>query len=510
MPNRHDPTRGAAEIDEIVPACYPAVTTSKGTGIVIGQMRSVAVSMGLVLASTFVTAAQADDLTKRFQAALNERGCGAGPADGLWGKNSAAALARFNEAAGTSIGQPIKEEYVATGQSAEVRCPLVLSRNPKIAATQIPPQDLRYWSSDAFRLRAQENARFCDIGSWDSWSYGDKTSIDLGEEIVVTGTDLARYRTNIDIFRYYLDRMNVEAATTGDAVALADYLMEIARRDAYTRLRPYKPQTWEGTRPDWVKAYAREKYEAEPAFQGALILQTVAASFSIASDAMTAEERETVRKWGRTLFEAVNGARFTSMSKGRARRDKAPDIRAAYSAGFLAWGAAAQDSAIFARGAELFVEGIDNIRSNGTEAGFVLGAGTYNDGLQLKYQNFAYGLITIAAAVLEQNGIPAFHLKGRLGGSLAMGLHFHLSASVDESKRVLMRRQQKTSYLLPTRGPSDHSLAYLAFVPKDVFDRFDTQGYTEILERDKQPRFRGYYGGYFGGFSSCLYLSHPE
>jgi hypothetical protein len=347
--------------------------------------------------------------------------------------------------------------------------------------------------------------QYCDVGSWNTSWLGPEDGVAAEKQIEISGEDLAMYRGNTDPVAEKLDRMNVAAAKSGDGAALKAYLLDLARKEAFTRLKPYHPTRWEGTKPSWIGWYSRTIPEAEPAFRGAILMTSASISFALAKPAMTPDEIKTILAWGRKLYSTVNGAKKTQMAN-RAARDSAPDIRGAYAAAFTAWGGTVGDPDIFRRGVSLFEEGIRHLRPDGSDRFFVAGQwGGVGKGIELKYLNFAYGGLSTAAYVAHINGIDAYNYRPAGDGSLVDGLKFLLEASLDPSKRKRMTKSQDTKYLWQSRSAGDQSLAYLEYVSATgaLDAKFDKMAIALSVRDYSYPK--GFYGAFDGGYTSCLF-----
>lgn len=460
----------------------------------------VAVAAGASWAAVSSPLAQAPEPIAELQTLLLDHGCDPGPVDGQWGSRTASALGALAAEVGISVERPITAEHLAALGQGNVRCSPYFGMGIVEAARSIPPEQVRGWSRLDMVASARANASYCQLG--DRHGNGWVAPLALQAEIEIVGQDLANYKSMTDALVVDLHRLNAEAAATEDYAALKAMITEVVETGSFTQMKRYVPDTWEGTRPDWVEWYGANIPEAEPAFNAAIVLIPASISYALLNGSLTAEEQAAFQAWGDTVFGLAANARLDGMGTADARRG-AGDRRAAYAAGFLAWGATTGNREAFLRGAELYEEGVLRIRRDGTERGFV--QGQENSGLELKYQNFAYGLLTVAAYVLELNDIPAFGFRRGDSGSLVDGLRFHFAATDDPVKRIRMVADQNLDYANKVRGWGADTVAYLALV--EAMGALGPQDTTldEILRRAERNWPPGFAGDYYGGYTTCLF-----
>ncbi len=459
--------------------------------------------LSIMLMAGIIPGTAADAVVKSVQILLQERGCNPGAADGIWGQKTASALDLFTGQAGLQPTVPPTEAFVAQLEASEATCPApsLAGLSPVAASKKLGGAMLVGWSADEMLANAERNRRYCEPNRWDTHWLGPESEIALERNIRIIGDDLAMYRSNTNGFVTHLHRLTAEGVRTGNRDETKSWLLDAARNGHFTTLKPYRPKTWEGRKTSWIGWYGKNVPEAEPAFYGSILLLQISVPYAFVRDSLSAEEDDVVRNWAHQIYRTVIGARKTLMTTA-AKRKSAPDIRGAYAAAFIAWGAVTQDIDMFRHGARLFQEGMGRIRADGTEMFFANGT---KPGLELKYQNFAYGLLAVAAHILKRNGIDAYDYKAKGRASLAETLNLHLEATFDQSKRTRIQKQQKTLYASQIKSHGNSTFAYMELVAGDGVLGENSPHLTEVINSRDRKYPPGFYGGYHGGYTTCLF-----
>jgi hypothetical protein len=351
--------------------------------------------------------------------------------------------------------------------------------------------DLDGWDVAAMRATAQRHAGgFCRLQPWPQ-GMPQPQSV-AGPAVTISGADLASYEANVDPAITRLNYLNAEALATGRTEALEAFFMDMVDRQLFTRLAPYRPETWHGTRPDWLAGY---NTVAEPAYYAAILLIPASIAYAILAPGLDPARRERAEAWGHTVFRASNEA--ADGLSGAAAADR----RAAKAAGYVAWGAAADDTAAFARGAELFRTDVDAIRRDGSESYYVDDNAEIGN-RALLYENNIYAFLVIAAQLLERNGAAGYAYRGDAGGTIEAGVEHLLGTTFDPTRRTMMSPDQDTRYATATFAWTNNSLAYLEYLARDG----RMAGDRPLLERGRAARGdQGFYAGNLGGYTSCLF-----
>lgn len=455
----------------------------------------------LWMVSAGVTVAQPEPLAA-LQTLLSERGCDTGPIDGVWGRKTNDAYEALAQRAGLPATRPVTEATIAALSSTEVTCSKFAGMSVVEAAHALSKAELRGWQGHELYASAKANEEACKLSPRESW-VGQRV---IEKEITIIGDDLAAYYSNTDALLEDIHRLNARAAATADFAELKTVILEVIEKNGFSQMTPYRPLTWEGRRPDWMDWYANVIPEAEPAFNAAMLMLATSVSYALLEAHFSPKEKEDFRAWGRGLYDMVMASDKDGMNT-KTDRDSAPDRRAGYVAGFVAWGSTVKDHEIFLQGASLFQEAVSRIRTDGTERGFVedLGDQDHNAGLQLKYLTFAYGLLTVAAHVLELNDITAFRYRAAGAGSLADGLAYHLAATADPAHRHRIQVEQDVIYSQNARHWGPESFAFLPFVERSGAIASSDPYLQKYLTLGDDPLLPGFAGTYFGGYTTCLY-----
>lgn len=337
--------------------------------------------------------------------------------------------------------------------------------------------------------KAQKMGRFCSV-QWNSAWLGPKSAVRSYPEVVISGADLAGWISNTDPMINLLHSLNVEAARTGSVDKLKSLMLGMASQRHFTKLQQYRPKTWNGTVPSWMSSY---NGLAEPAYAAALFLVPAAHSYAILEPHLTANEKNLLKAWGTAIYKTSHNAR--DGSKG-----KANDRQAAKAAGFVSWGAATEDRAIFRSGVSWFKGVVRNIKRDGRDHHFAVA--DYMHGRELKYLNMTYGQLSIAAAVMESTGQTGFGYKNG-GGSLADGLNFLISRSFDPAARQkISKNQADVRFASQPRHVSVSSWSFMEFAALSSVVRQNVPLWKQALN---VRGGKGFYGGHHGGYTSCLF-----
>jgi len=174
-----------------------------------------------------------------------------------------------------------------------------------IGALALPER--AYPQSNAFAAQnitnsANKNARYCNLGPWNSGWLGPKKQAQSQPAITLSGTDLSYYKANVEPVITTLYRLNVSAVREGQVAPLKSYLLSMASKAHFTKVQPWSPQTYYGKKSDWL---ARYNAFNEPAFYGAIFLIAAAQSFAILEAHLSPQERQLLSAWGEKVFNAV-------------------------------------------------------------------------------------------------------------------------------------------------------------------------------------------------------------
>lgn len=426
--------------------------------------------------------ARAEEVAE-LQRILTERNCQPGPIDGAWGGQTERALQRFNSISDMALSRPISESEIASIRASAYAC---------LAWEELA---LNVYDGETLVHNVAENGPlYCALQS----GLVSQDDARVFDSQIIEGEDLALYVANSEPFLNNMLALNVHSLLTGEYGDLRQRFLNLVESGGFTHLEPYRPRLWNGQRTDWIDWYARNQSMSEPTYAAAILLASMAQSFGILRNQLTNEEREAAIRWGNAIYRATN-IRGIGLDNG-------PDRRAAFAAAYTTWGAVTGSRQIFDRGVQLFRQGVDGIRSDGSE-GFFVGSGSHQ-GYELQYQNMTYAMLAVAAWAIEKTGEPAFSYSRLGGGSLVDGINFHLEQSFSPIHRVRMQRNQSNTYWLRSaRNRSDLSFAFMEFVA----DSGLTTSALPLLEDALALRTRGhpdgFFGGHHGGYTSCL-LAH--
>lgn len=334
---------------------------------------------------------------------------------------------------------------------------------------------------------AKKNTSYCNVGSWKTSWLGPQSEAKSYAEISLSGTDLAHYRANVEQTTNLLYRMNV-AATRSDQIApLKEFMLSMAEQSHFTKLQPFRPTTWNGKKPSWLSSY--NPYN-EPVFYGAILLIAAAQSYAILEPHLTAQEQNLLKAWGEKIYDALSSAEDDK---------KGVDRMAAKAAGFTSWGLVTGNTQIFEAGQQLFHSTVEtDINPNGSSRFFTRGK---NKGLELKYMNMTYGFLSVAASALEAKDQQGFgYNKG--DGSLVDGLNYLISMSLDPSLRQDISQNQK--YLKWVEKPRHVTAGSWAFLEYATYSPTAVGGIPKLNEALSYRKGKGFFSGYYGGYTSCL------
>ncbi len=334
---------------------------------------------------------------------------------------------------------------------------------------------------------AKRNAKYCNLGSWNSSWLGPQNKARSYAVISLSGTDLSYYRANVEQATNLLYRMNVAAARSNQIAPLKKFLLSMASQSHFTKLKPFRPTTWNGKKPSWISSY--NPYN-EPAFYGAILLIAAAQSYAILEPYLTAPEQKLLMSWGGKVFKASSTARDSK---------KGVDRMAAKAAGFVSWGLVSGNAHIFKKGQQLFRRTVKaDITRNGRSRFFTRG---YQKGRELKYMNMTYGFLSVAALALEAKGQQGFGFnKGK--GSLVDGLNYLISRSLDSSKRQRISKNQ--TYLKWLQKPRHVTTGSWAFLEYAARSPTAVKGIPMLNKALSYRKGQGFFSGYYGGYTSCL------
>lgn len=334
---------------------------------------------------------------------------------------------------------------------------------------------------------AKKNAKYCGLGNWNSSWLGPQSKARSHAVISLSGTDLAYYRSNVEQATNLLYRMNVAAARSNRIAPLKKFMLSMATQSHFTKLSPFRPTTWNGTKPSWISSY--NPYN-EPAFYGAILLIAASQSYAILEPHLTAQEKQILKSWGEKVFKASSTARDSK---------KGVDRMAAKAAGFTSWGLVTGNSRVFKRGQQHFrsiVKG--DIRKNGSSRFFTQG---HQKGVELKYMNMTYGFLSVAASALEAKGQQGFgYNSGK--GSLIDGLNYLITRSFDPSQRQDISGKQ--SYLKWLQKPHHVTVGSWAFLEYAAHSSAAAKGVPLLSKALSYRKGQGFFSGYYGGYTSCL------
>lgn len=326
----------------------------------------------------------------------------------------------------------------------------------------------------------------CSLGRWNSHWLGSQSGIKTYPSIAVSGTDLAFYKTNTEPTINLLYRMNVEVVRSGNPKKLKAFFMGMVSNNHFTKLSRFVPQTWEGTKPSWLKDYAKYNSYDEGAFSGAVLLLAAAQSYGILKPHLSAKEQKAAKTWAKKLASVVK-------SKG----SKGSDAKAVRAAAFTSWGAVAGDKSLYGSGVSLFKSVVGGISKSGSEKYFM--AKKFS-GKELTYHNMTYGFLTVAAWAIENQGGKGFLYKRGGGGTLIDGLNFLLTQTYYPQKRTKISKKQQLKYVGKTHGVTASVLSYFEFARSAGYS---TQ-YIPLINKALSGRNSGFFSGYYGGYSTCL------
>ena len=343
-------------------------------------------------------------------------------------------------------------------------------------------------NADFMTAKAQRMSRFCS-GYWNDEWLGSKRSVRSYPAFQLSGTDLAFYRSNSEPMVSLLFAEVATAAQTGKVDNLKNLMVSMADKNHFSQIARFQPKTWEGTVPSWLSSY---NSLAEPVYHAALFLVAAAQAYAILEPHLTRDEKALLKKWGTGIFKNAKNARDGSAGK-------AYDRRAAKAAGFTAWGAATGDQPAYRAGVSLFKSVVAHINKDGSDDYFTVSG---HKGNELKYLNMTYGHLSIAAAIMESRGDVGFGYRRR-GGSLADGLNYLISRSLNPASRSKIARNQK--YLKFTKQARHVTSGSWSFMELAALSGVVRQSVPDLEQALRVRGSRGFYGGHHGGYTSCLF-----
>nr|WP_309503467.1 alginate lyase family protein [uncultured Roseovarius sp.] len=344
-------------------------------------------------------------------------------------------------------------------------------------------------NADSMSAKAKNMGRYCKP-YWNSSWLGPKSAVRSYPTVRALGTDLAKYKDNTGPMVALLHQYNVTAARTGNVSQLKSVMLDMAAKGHFTKLTPFKPQTWYGKKLSWLASY---NGYAEPAYSAAVFLSAAAQSYALIEPQLSSDEKKLLKSWGSRIYRASQNARDDS-------KKNALDRRAGKAAGFTSWGAATGDQKIYRAGVAHFKSVVGHIRRDGRDDFFT--EKDFMDGRELKYLSFTYGHLSVAAAIMESRGEAGFSYR-KSGGTLADGLNYVISRSFDPSLRKhIAKKQEDVRFASNPRHLTVSSWAYMEFAARSVYVRQNVPGWKRaLLVRGNG----GFYGGNHGGYTSCLF-----
>ncbi len=194
----------------------------------------------------YCAAAQAQEPIAELQTFLTSRDCDAGPADGAWGRRTAAAAEAFAAVSGMVIERPITADLMATLAGTDARC-----LKPTALGHFIPADVLAKLAG----LSAPERSRICAPQSRTRADFMSKKPMDKLEGLTSSmrnSFDIPAF-VNLNTFSGEMSELVAEAYVTGDDPLKTDMVKKLAQwanADAYLATRdctntrcpkPWKP-----------------------------------------------------------------------------------------------------------------------------------------------------------------------------------------------------------------------------------------------------------------------------
>lgn len=238
-----------------------------------------------------------------------------------------------------------------------------------------------------------------------------------------------------------------------DKLKLKDYIVKIVKNGHFSE--PMASSFSSASRIGGVDiSLSRYPVYAESVWRSWFTVQAVIFAYPFIVNELSEEEKASIKRWGYTTIQN------NESKKTIQRVDSDADRAAGQAATEIMWALMFADAKLLERGVGLFQAIVDDLSPAGFQYTFMR-----HKGQQLRYHHHILGQLVLPAVYLERNGIEAFTLKGKRGGTLKNSLEWFLINTYDPNTRTDIEKVQDIWFI------NDAPMDYLYFiVARGLFD----------------------------------------
>lgn len=317
-----------------------------------------------------------------------------------------------------------------------------------------------------------------------------KRDTPFSTQIEMTNTELSRLSPNTFRLKNKIWSLNLEAIKTGKVSRLKSFTLNLASTKSFTKIKPFKPETFHGQKPSWLATYPPFQ---EGQFELGMMLHVMAQSYAILEPHLSENEKRIFLDWGDAAIKELTS---------RPKLKGAYDIRASMAAGLTTWGLVSGRKDANRKGKALYNEVIRSTDTKGRVKKFIDPSIYY--GKELRYLHMTNGFLAITAWALYRAGDGSILADIKRRGNLVDGINFSTLAVLDASFREGISPKQIEVDEMRSQTSSTYwqSFAYLEYMAALGLTEKDLPAlrYTNQIKK----RGGGYYSGFHGGYTSCL------